>query len=108
MIIMRIVITLLMSVIFITSAVFGRQVPQPPIPVRIITGPNGEVITVPGGSDDEDEEQPRPKGIGPNIEKGAAKGKDGQPKEDPRLKKISQLQHDRRPSAILKAWSEPM
>src|SRR5437870_1263270 len=37
-----------------------------------------------------------------------AKPKDDKPKEDPRLKKIAQVQYDRRPSAILKAWSEPL
>jgi len=37
----------------------------------------------------------------------AKAGEPEKPKESPRLKKLQQLQFDRRPSAILKAWSAP-
>jgi uncharacterized protein (DUF2267 family) len=108
----KLLASLMLAIVFTGSLTFGKQTPvaAPAVPVQgVPIGPGGAVTTiilpdgtsavVPAGLED-----------GPPVPGGPA-GKEGEkakPKESPRLKKFQQLQHDRRPSAILKAWAEPL
>jgi hypothetical protein len=101
---MRRIAVLVLASNLVAAVSFGQS---PPVPVfsgaAIIQGASPAIITKDGppimiGPDG----QPVPVGPAVAAQPGAEKAK-----ESPRLKKLQQLQFDRKPSTILKVWAEP-